>query len=136
MGCTWEFGSPLRQPIIGYVYSETSVYVVGDEFVHVFLFFSLLFFLFVKGYFQDDDMIGPRLHYGLWGRLLQGVFSPPVDQSSVNYVFVDSFYLPLPLRPVEGSSLLVIPLHYCSGQSGAMVVPPGRILRPIPFVSA
>ena len=94
-------------PIIGHVYSETSVYVVGDEFVHVFLFFSLLFFLFVKGYFQDDDMIGPRLHYGLWGRLLQGVFSPPVDQSSVNYVFADSF--PLQVRPVEGSWLLVNP---------------------------
>ena len=39
-------------PIIGYVYSETSVYVVGDEFVHVFLFFSLLFFLFVKDIFR------------------------------------------------------------------------------------
>ena len=46
------------------------------------------------------------------------------------------FVLPLRVRPVEGSSHLVILLHYCFGQSGTTVVPPGRGQRPIPFFLA
>ena len=46
------------------------------------------------------------------------------------------FALPLQVRPVEESSHLVILLHYCLGQSGTTVVPPGRGQRPIPFFLA
>ena len=50
--------------------------------------------------------------------------------SGPSFLFVDC--LPLRVRPVEEPSHAVILLHYCSRQSEALSVSPGRPLRPIP----